>query len=51
MILVFDVGNTNIVLGAYKEDKLMDFWRMATDTQKTADEYGIIIMRMFINQN
>lgn len=50
MILVFDVGNTNIVLGAYKEDKLMDFWRVATDTQKTADEYGIIIKQMFTHQ-
>jgi type III pantothenate kinase len=50
MILVFDVGNTNIVLGAYKEDKLMDFWRVSTDTQKTADEYGIIIKHMFVHQ-
>lgn len=50
MILVFDVGNTNIVLGAYKEDKLLDFWRVSTDTGKTADEYGIIIKQMFIHQ-
>ena len=50
MILVFDVGNTNIVLGVYKGDKLMDFWRVATDTQKTADEYGILIKQMFIHQ-
>lgn len=50
MVLVFDVGNTNIVLGAYKGDKLMDFWRVSTDTQKTADEYGIIIKQMFIHQ-
>jgi type III pantothenate kinase len=50
MILVFDVGNTNIVLGAYKGDKLLDFWRVATDTQKTADEYGILIKQMFIHQ-
>lgn len=50
MILVFDVGNTNIVLGAYKGDKLLDFWRVSTDTQKTADEYGIIIKQMFIHE-
>jgi type III pantothenate kinase len=50
MILVFDVGNTNIVLGVYQGEKLMDFWRVATDTQKTADEYGIIIKQMFIHQ-
>lgn len=50
MILVFDVGNTNIVLGVYKEDKLLDFWRVSTDTGKTADEYGILIKQMFIHQ-
>lgn len=50
MILVFDVGNTNIVLGVYKEDKLLDFWRISTDTQKTADEYGILIKQMFVHQ-
>jgi type III pantothenate kinase len=50
MILVFDVGNTNIVLGAYREEKLMDFWRVSTDTQKTADEYGILIKQLFTHQ-
>lgn len=51
MILVYDVGNTNIVLGIYKGEKLLDFWRIATDTQKTADEYGILIKQLFIHQN
>lgn len=49
MILVFDVGNTNIVLGVYKQEKLLDFWRVSTDTLKTADEYGILIKQMFIH--
>ncbi len=51
MILVYDVGNTNIVLGIYKGEKLLDFWRIATDTQKTADEYGILIRQLFVHQN
>lgn len=51
MILVYDVGNTNIVLGVYKGEKLLDFWRVATDTQKTADEYGILIRQLFVHQN
>jgi type III pantothenate kinase len=51
MILVYDVGNTNIVLGIYKGEKLLDFWRVATDTQKTADEYGILIRQLFVHQN
>ncbi len=30
MLLAFDVGNTNIVFGIYKEHKLPDYWRVAT---------------------
>lgn len=47
MILVFDVGNTNIVLGAYRNKKLIDYWRIATDKDKTSDEYGILIHQCF----
>ncbi len=47
MLAVFDVGNTNIVLGVYEEKKLIDFWRIATDVRKSADEYGIIIDQFF----
>ncbi len=47
MILVFDVGNTNIVLGVYKEKELVDFWRIATDKNKTSDEYGLLIYQLF----
>ena len=28
MLLAFDVGNTNIVLGVYKERELLRSWRM-----------------------
>ncbi|RKD33867.1 type III pantothenate kinase [Thermohalobacter berrensis] len=47
MILVFDVGNTNIVFGVYKGKKLINFWRMSTDKNKTSDEYGMIINQLF----
>lgn len=47
MILVFDVGNTNIVLGVYEDDNLLNSWRVSTDRNKTSDEYGIIIDRLF----
>lgn len=39
MILVIDIGNTNIVFGIYKDDALLHLWRMSTDKQKTSDEY------------
>ncbi|MCX7780956.1 MAG: type III pantothenate kinase [Negativicutes bacterium] len=47
MLLVFDVGNTNIVLGVYQGDKLLVNWRVSTDRQKTADEYGMLIHSLF----
>ncbi len=38
MLLVVDVGNTNIVLGVYKKNKMIKCWRMSTGSKKTADE-------------
>ena len=47
MLLAFDVGNTNIVLGVYDGDRLVENWRMETDKNKSADEYGMIINQLF----
>lgn len=47
MLLAIDVGNTNIVLGIYKDSTLTHFWRISTDRQKTADEYGILLKNLF----
>lgn len=42
MILTIDVGNSNIVVGVYREDKLALTLRIKTDTTKTEDEYTIL---------
>jgi type III pantothenate kinase len=42
MLLVVDIGNTNIVWGVYDGPRLAAHWRLATDSKKTADEYGIL---------
>ncbi|MDR1616389.1 MAG: type III pantothenate kinase, partial [Syntrophomonadaceae bacterium] len=47
MILVFDVGNTNIVLGIYQGEKLINHWRIMTNVQRTSDEYGMFISSFF----
>jgi type III pantothenate kinase len=47
MLLAFDVGNTNIVLGVFREGKLIQNWRLETDNNKSADEYGMIISQLF----
>ena len=47
MLLAFDVGNTNIVLGVFKDGEMITNWRLETDNRKSADEYGMIINNLF----
>lgn len=47
MIIVADVGNTNIVLGIYRGNQLLHHWRLRTDRAATADEYGLKIHHLF----
>ncbi len=47
MLLVIDVGNTNAVLGIYREDRLVRNWRVTTDKSRTVDEYAILIHDLF----
>ncbi len=43
MLLTIDVGNTNITLGVYNQDKLIGTFRMTTKESRTSDEYGFSI--------
>ena len=47
MILLIDVGNTNIVLGIHDNEKYIASWRISTDSKKTSDEYSIQVMQLF----
>ncbi len=47
VIFVFDVGNTNIVLGVYNNEELIHHWRIETNRNKTEDEYGMMIKDLF----
>jgi type III pantothenate kinase len=51
MLLVFDVGNTNMVLGIYEGRELKKYWRISTDKAKTSDEYGMLINSLFQYDN
>lgn len=44
MLLVMNVGNTNILMGVYEGNKLVAHWRLGTDKERTADEFGMFIM-------
>jgi type III pantothenate kinase len=45
-LLVVDLGNTNIVLGVYHGEELVNSWRLATARERTADEYGILARQL-----
>lgn len=43
MILVFDVGNTELTIGLFSESELRGHWRVMTDVSRTADEFGVLL--------
>lgn len=51
MILLIDVGNTNITIGLCDNDKITASWRMTTNKDLTSDEIGIILRNYFMLSN
>ncbi len=47
MILVVDIGNTNITCGVYREKELICTFRLTTKMPRTSDEYGIVLRELF----
>jgi type III pantothenate kinase len=47
MLLVIDIGNTNMVLGVFDGSRLVVDWRLETKQRQTADEYGILTRNLF----
>jgi type III pantothenate kinase len=47
MLLCIDVGNTNIVLGVAKQDRILAHWRIRTEKDATPDEIGITMTNLF----
>ena len=47
MILVMDVGNTNIKAAVFNGAQLVQKWRCATNLMMTSDQYGIIMADLF----
>ncbi|MDE5891487.1 MAG: type III pantothenate kinase [Acetatifactor sp.] len=46
MILVIDVGNTNITCGVYGDREMKATFRMTTKTPRTSDEYGAMMCQL-----
>ncbi|HKN24972.1 MAG TPA: type III pantothenate kinase [Candidatus Acidoferrum sp.] len=47
MLLTIDVGNTNTVLGVFREEELIANWRLTTARTQTVDEYGVLTRNLF----
>ena len=46
MLLAIDIGNTNLVIGCIQDDKILFKARIATDSIRTSDQYGVEIKNM-----
>jgi type III pantothenate kinase len=43
LLLAIDIGNTNMVLGVFDGDQLVEHWRLATVADRTADELAVVL--------
>lgn len=51
MLLVVDVGNTNITLGVFDGEEINATFRLTTKIQRTSDEFGMLIVNLLNNRN
>src|SRR5881397_3617243 len=47
MLLAININNTQIKVGGYRGSDLLVHWRIATDLNKTDDEYAMILRGVF----
>lgn len=47
MLLAIDIGNTNVVLGVFDKERLVENWRVGTNAQITPDEYAMTFKDLF----
>lgn len=49
MLLTIDIGNSHITWGVFDHGSLKGSWRLANETTKTSDEYGILFVSLLGN--
>jgi type III pantothenate kinase len=47
MLLAVDIGNTQVLIALFSEGEITDHWRLATNAERTSDEYAVLV-RQFI---
>lgn len=48
MKLMIDIGNTSISIGLYSQQERVAQWTVQTDSEKTVDEYGVLLGQLFM---
>ena len=51
MTLIIEIGNSNIVVGLYQNQKKIAHWRLRTITEKTSEEYLVELKSLFSSEN
>ena len=51
MLLAIDIGNTQTVIGLFRDDLLVQSWRMVTPRHETADEIGSTVYSFLKNSD
>jgi type III pantothenate kinase len=46
MLIAFDIGNTTIAIGLFEGKALVRDWKIRSDRDQTADEYGVILLNL-----
>jgi len=46
-LVLIDIGNTNTVVGVFEGDDLVADFRLTTARERTADEYGALLLTLF----
>jgi len=46
-LMLVDVGNTNTIFGIHDGEELVESFRLSTDRERTADEYGALLLPLF----
>jgi type III pantothenate kinase len=47
MLLTIDIGNTNMVLGVFDGETIVEHWRISTVPDRTADEIAVVLHGLF----
>jgi type III pantothenate kinase len=50
MLLAIDIGNTNIIIGMFRDEELRATWRIATGIHRMADEYASLLLNLLRQQ-